>query len=1092
MSNVNLSLEEKQEKEYDDKVVDYFFTCEGAGVQSDNSQNLGVTKLGIKLHFYRYGLFHNNTKGSSQIEPLVKSHHQGQESSSIEENKPTVAPDVEGFYYAKTQLRAGYLYILDEENPNLPYEFEVNKLGGLIPVHWANNKDAEGNYKDIRKSTGKVVFDKTFKQGTVLWIAYSSVQWSIDYYDIMCTNTQRRAERMVKVVCSGFERGAVSEVESFTPFDSTFGIFPVEQKYQGLWFNDKIKEIIADDNSVLEKDPQALKEDMFICLHDPTGCILDVYNELAAKNLELKALVEAIQTGETVKKAKERILLKQTFQPQKDDQDHFMLFTLANSCYKFVFGEPENIIKYDGQLPEFNLNGSRYIHPDLKAGSMGITGPDDGFKAGVDKAKLEGILGVEERKKLRNEILNLRNALGNLFKNKYCYRVLDDYIHNCDDNKSSGHKSLSAVFLELCATPYEIERVLLLKSEYVADDCWQNWIYNEISKVDKFLKLGTSNSESSEQDPIVEEMKSKTANYTSVSTLTALLSSEYDTDKLFENKANLANKVFGIAHLDGVIRLKRIIKTRMSLGREVKDITQIRKFTFDEIGVRNFNKGKTKYRVTSKKLSLLMGNENLELNFNTLERNGGKYWIIDVKKEGIKVSGSGNKTTIDIPAKVNRNIDLSDWDIKCNNFNRKIANFSTGLGFNSFMGLVSLANLYETTKGIDLSFDDSGKSVVSFLGASADLAEVGINIRAAYLSTQELSTFSLEIYSRVFGGVGAGATSLVCFMDASDAFDVRDNDAGVAYIGAGLSYGVVAACAFVGAAAAPVAFVGAIIGMGFFILACSSTDSKLEAYFKSFLLSDLINFPKLATDSPMEYCQKILDNKKVLMDKDVLADDPDLANPHGALVRLYDLLICTHITCSPHKDATDYKTVKVLKSLGANSTAGSLFKIVDANIYYRYTMRAAFMGFINDKSQLDYTVYLFPKGIFHPDASTNREEIPKVNNSYNILTLEHGYQQAVMHFTIPGVLRNKVESDSQLLFALRVESGGDNSMEYPLAFNEKERSLGILLGISELNSAKDEITREVEIKPIDELLKPTTWKKKPANNTRCLFIKQTN
>ncbi|GAF05408.1 hypothetical protein [Saccharicrinis fermentans] len=83
-----------------------------------------------------------------------------------------------------------------------------------------------------------------------------------------------------------------------------------------------------------------------------------------------------------------------------------------------------------------------------------------------------------------------------------------------------------------------------------------------------------------------------------------------------------------------------------------------------------------------------------------------------------------------------------------------------------------------------------------------------------------------------------------------------------------------------------------------------------------------------------------------------------------------------------------------------------------------------------------------------------------------------------MHFNIPNDLRNKVNNGSQLLLLLRVEPSDANPMEYPLPIGDKKRSLGILLNVSELTYADDKQDKRVKIKPIDDLLKPNTWRKR--------------
>src|SRR5690554_7261499 len=95
---------------------------------------------------------------------------------------------------------------MDEQNPDLWYEYETLGEGKLRPIIWDQNKNEKGAWSDVRHSSKEHdPSDKLiFKEDSVLWVAYSPVQWSVAYHKQIKQDAKLRAQRMTKVECRGF------------------------------------------------------------------------------------------------------------------------------------------------------------------------------------------------------------------------------------------------------------------------------------------------------------------------------------------------------------------------------------------------------------------------------------------------------------------------------------------------------------------------------------------------------------------------------------------------------------------------------------------------------------------------------------------------------------------------------------------------------------------------------------------------------------------------------------------------------------------------------------------------------------------------
>lgn len=174
----------------------------------------------VRLHFMRLGLKPTEPQPSHFTwEDSQKNDHTVQ-SSDFSGQPEMVLPDainkLAHFSPIVTTANPGYLYIINETHPDLWYEYKINADGRFSPVYWDRDDNNEnGEYKDIRYASLQVDDEKVFKRdGSVLWAAYSVVQWSADYSQSLRTNAAKREQRMQKIICDPFNTAKANQDSS--------------------------------------------------------------------------------------------------------------------------------------------------------------------------------------------------------------------------------------------------------------------------------------------------------------------------------------------------------------------------------------------------------------------------------------------------------------------------------------------------------------------------------------------------------------------------------------------------------------------------------------------------------------------------------------------------------------------------------------------------------------------------------------------------------------------------------------------------------------------------------------------------------------
>src|SRR5690554_153766 len=272
MSTTTQSPLEAAQTAYDEYLKTFYFKLNMGDIESEVSPPLKVKQGAIQLRLYRYGLFYEEAEQTT-INPGGP--------------MPEDLPEVERFKYVKTTLNKGYVYIMDEQNPDLWYEYETLGEGKLRAIIWDQNKDEKGAWSDVRHSSKEHdPSDKLiFKEDSVLWVAYSPVQWSVAYHKQIKQDAKLRAQRMTKVECRGFAQDEKAEAD-IAPYEQMTASFKAKDLGFIEAFNTTKTTLDFDNKGALEQNENATKNDLFITLHDPWGCAYDVRSEEHTSELQ--------------------------------------------------------------------------------------------------------------------------------------------------------------------------------------------------------------------------------------------------------------------------------------------------------------------------------------------------------------------------------------------------------------------------------------------------------------------------------------------------------------------------------------------------------------------------------------------------------------------------------------------------------------------------------------------------------------------------------------------------------------------------------------------------------------------------------------
>ncbi len=1024
----NLVLEENQAKEFTDVVAKYNFTVESSTVEPVKSQDFISLKPGVRLHFFRYGLFYKKSdtdivasiwppESTSPItgEPAYSTNEVGAYNESI--------PDSENFYIARTSLNAGYVYLFNDDDPegNDCHEYEVTENGSLKTILWRNNKDKNERYLDVRKSEGDPFWYKVITKPKTFWIAYSPVQWTEKFLQETRKDENLLELRMQKVDCRGINMTGDTHKHAIN-YNEFYGVhYDVHSAHGNLE-----KTIKAIDDFEKKQDQEDsnndIYEDMFITLNDPIGCAGDIASFLNYTFIEQQAIIDVLQTGELYQDVLNRLIAGIEKESITDEEEQVKaLFQLALTTYQLVYNDQKMISDYHG-------------------GAIGYWDTD--FKgSGIRKEKILNILGVEERKEHRDKISSLRDDLGYFMSSDYYKNAWVFYHQDNDDfvldgkNKITNHMSL------LARHPHDLDRHLDLKEEYTGkNDYWEGFFADTIDgdpnkPINKLLntpveivfltgplidienKLGgvvRQLTESYAKFTIEKtELVTKTRTVKIPKTRTEVSYKEVTSQDYFNAKASFLRKhtVWGVEVIDVKPKTFEALLAPTALTLDDSRIVMTRE------------NGKLLYKETGLKPKVARYKLTDELVLKQQLRGKNIVQIPVLKTEIISETKVINYLDeIEQKFQVPETKTVSKYSNA--DFAQKIFD---GKIFTGSLALLQVFNVMNAASAI--GGKDDYKNIVNTFGITAELIEARTYYKRSILISQNANSNLLKnslSKAKFFGTVGNGITVFVCSWEAFDSVNARDYDAAWAWSGAAVAWGTF----FFGSGMGftPAGLIVGGIAIGLTALAYYLKDTPLEALFKNNVLSDAEAFTRLDTEKPWEYSKRLCKEADSLIvppiseffSKDTFRKWTDMKVAYQDLL---DTIVCANIHFKPTK--------LIVNNVLQPWTTTHTVEITTSDIV-SYQAQISFRQFLTYGEQLQYDVYYF--------ESWQDKDPCKIKLKNEVITIvknKNTIPKVIVDFSItPSDLTNNNKS-AYIIFVCRLKI--DKNQYYPTDINQKPR-----------------------------------------------------
>lgn len=524
-------------------------------------QVLTIAKPRVSLRLFRYGLFPNSALDSIDESSNVFSHYthsKYSEYGNVQELTTEGAPEVDGFFYGRTPLTSGFLYIIDAENSDRYYEYRVDDSGKFYPIYWKDNVNpTTKKVSDIRNSFKNAV-PLRFDADKSIWIAFSRHQWGVAYFRMFIEDETKREGVMLRVDCHGFsqENEGTEQCLPYNQLGAQMYCNPILDRTDVYYhlLADKIEKDVSlariNYEGDLETDSAAVKVDLFITLHSPISCAEDLFGHLEKSKRDLEVLKQHIYTGQSdINDIRQKIIKGYVVKPiSKEYSD---LVTMAQLSYKLVYSEDKSIEKYDGgqkigysnkdthfpkeyeeeqQRIEIEKQRDQQASVDWrkqrqtgaysngyanfgKAAQRGSKSYRNEYEKsigyGLYRPKVEYVLGAEQRAQIRQEIEEARNRLGSFIKSAYFKQELDSFIGGDIGKKIEGRAFVRFILSKLSenATFFDID--FLTQREIIRSDEWISWV-KAIEKDDSTLSWG-------------DECSSRIVGYESMDPLDAIL-----------------------------------------------------------------------------------------------------------------------------------------------------------------------------------------------------------------------------------------------------------------------------------------------------------------------------------------------------------------------------------------------------------------------------------------------------------------------------------------------------------------------------------------------------------------------------------------
>ncbi|TPN82747.1 toxin VasX [Aquimarina algicola] len=958
----NTTLRDYQSTGLDEVLASITFKVNGGGAPEVESPPLDILKTGIRLHFFRYGLFKKEAAQGKDhfviyapddnadhncdfqyIKPYVFEQQQLDDAViNSELNPPEGASAPQNYYYQRTCLNEGYIYIIDDANPELHKEYKVDQFGNLTNISWDHEQNKEnGTFKDVRIPTKKdkqriTNYHLVHKKGAQLWTCFSPVQWSVAYHQKMRDDQELRQQRMQMVDCSGILKNGENCLNDIYPCKDVMAYFTSDQRNEAIWLQRKLHDITEDETQQQDE----IYEDMFVTLHDPFSCADTLCDGVEYEIERLQSIMLSCKTGipsdEIFNKIRENadIVIEENTKNRQIE----CMFLLAIATYKFIFNDPGATIKYRGYKPDSWMDQIlKYTPAGLIDRTVGnALNKEHGYgQSGASRQKLEKILGVAERRRQRNIINQYRDDLGTFITSDYYQDIYDDYLEAAADFveiakwTAAHHKEILSKY------PNQFDRELDLEHVYqIKKDHWIKEVGKTLDPDPPLFKKSTLilDKELFLKSYVVLSLTKKTN-----STMGKIL-------KAYGNHGDYVNGKGEFKVLTKLEYLKRDFKTREAfISFNKSGLHEYLKTHSKEIDFGVEGNTKANFREYEKTMHKLYGNISRQKGKELIDNGAIKVNYKNIpKKHTTAVKDFLNSTKFATVVLAFEVMSLTraikkrrEKDSRLNNLQEK------GAGIKLGAALVTLARNTGVEERLGRKF-----------------AEVIARMQQTEVTEEILGESSTRI--RNIGNIvkiaGSTVTVATAAKDAYQAGSYRDYDAMGAYSAAGAVGAVFIVSDLsmyfgTGALALgfwPAAILGGVL-IGLYAVAQLLKDTELQAYFKNYPFSDYAILPN-ASELPHQYIHRLYES----VDRAVEPSSYEwiseskfvkYRNFETAYIGFMDMI-------APH-------TVYV----GARYDAGTTLQYNSDLHAHRFRAHLQFFQYFNDPQDLDIKIWFYPYGL---------------------------------------------------------------------------------------------------------------------------------
>ena len=965
-------------------------------------------KLLVRLHFLRYGKFHEEVEDDNTVTLREKDTYTLDDVKA----KRSGVPKLDHFYTARTGLRpGGYVYVFNAATPagGDCHEFEVRPDGSLSAVTWTPG--ADGAYPDVRKATGGAAAYLEVEEGQSYYVAYATHQWSGAYLHAVRTDAAKLTARMRLVEATGVPMdGAPPDPHVVACGDVYAVCHQGDAAIAGLQAR-----LRASEAKGTEEEAAGLTSygDMYVALDDAIGCADDVADVLALEFAAHRANTVAMRYGCDPEPIYEALVRDPTYvKTAADDEERARsdLFTTALTIYQCVYNDPRGSVKFDGGAigndaqwrGDPTRRGGRYPHYE------GL---------GLHKQKLLDVLGVEERRVLRAYLRELQADLAKLVQSGYYYAPLADEAEGSDLCCLLGKAVAQEHLSHLVADPHDVDRGLDLKvdREREASRPWDGYL--------------TACATVSAPRNRVEEVL-----YRAIEIDEAMAREAEERGISLATKAALFFEKAGESATKAMSRMSNVAELVERRNYLVELYARVGVHGYSVMGVTDFEATATRlasgdYRVSAPaKVSVAevagvktTTVEELARVEDVTERLGG---VRDVAAMPKRVGEFTLRTTVTVEAPAS------------------VAGAAKAfLGSPVFRGVVAILQFQNARIAVAKAFDEqSPKNAINAIGITAELVEAGLQL-ADVLKQRVVGEALSEkptAYMRRAGIVGAGVTAGVCAADAVERCYAEDYDAMLAYAGAGAAFATLAAATFYGTAwAGPPGWMCALAGCGLIYLAYVWTDDPILTFFKQIIFSDRVGFHVKGAQPTWEF------NKAIYKDRrDYLPDGEareGFVDTGKVLAKLYDLLVACEVHLSPV--ALTRTASQNMKSGYGNLATGTTYSTGYATAF---DVTASFKQFLASPEQVEAEAYYYPRGI-EAGGARALTTLGEVRVYPGVEGMVPRFEQRL---TLPADLVAEAGSESCLLYLCRLRV--DAQTHYPLSYCGDERWVGAVVKVRQV------------------------------------------